>query len=137
MVYRLNGKLVIPDGRYEYGLFENSTTNIKYISIDRFLDYIYKNSPSANVIVKVKKRDRDNNKNFKLLFFTEGELFKAKNRNGVYDWHIGNYRFSRCLGDVLFDNVDEYVQVTIDDVDYKKYVTDTKLLEELLYGADS
>ena len=137
MIYRLSGKLNIPERKYEYGLFENSTMDIKYLSIDRFLEYIYMNSPNSNVSIKVNLKDKQDKKKYSEIFSNSGELFKAKNKNGVYDWHVGNYKDSKCLGDILFNNVDESIQVLIEDIDFKKYVKDTELLHEVLYGANS
>lgn len=134
MIYRLSGIVTIPEVRYEYGLFENSTSDIKYFSIDNFLNSIYKNSPTARIIIEIKKRIKNNKKVFEYLSCLEGQLFKAKNKNGVYDWHVGKYNRGTCLGDVFFDNVGEYVKIALTDVDYKKYVTDTELLQEVLYG---
>lgn len=116
------GKITIPDNRFEYCLFDNSTIGIRLISIDDIFNRIYKESPNSRIHIKIESNDKYNEFDD---IDVKGVLFKKKNSVGIYEWHIGrssnNEDTSFCIGDWLFNNTGSKVNITIDDMDYYLY----------------
>jgi len=108
------GKLIIIDNKtrtLDYGIFDTRTAFIKMTDISSILNRIYQTSNNFEVYIKIKVfNDRD--KKWQKIFEAYGKL-NFQNSNGVDDWFVGD-----CdLGSALFDNVDSYVNVTIDNYD--------------------
>ena len=122
-IHKFEGKLVIPEGKFEYAIFSNKTIYIELHSLSDILKNIYLNSPSSNVRVFVQVFDRKLDKYID-IFNKKGELNMNKSQ-GLWDWFVGKFD----LGVVLFNNAENKVIVEIEDLDFSKY-TDVKSLEE-------
>ena len=85
--YKFEGKLVIAEKKFEYGVFNNTTDCIKFDSLnDVFMD-IYQNSPWGNARVLVKIFDKVTCE-YVNVFNMKGELNLNKSC-GVWDWFVG------------------------------------------------
>ena len=102
----------MPEHKYEYGVFENKTANIKFVSITDMLNEIYKTSPTSEVKILVEVRESKSSE-LKEVFNATGELHMDKS-DGIWDWFVGK----SDLGKVLFENTDKDVYIEICDLDY-------------------
>lgn len=123
-VYKFEGRLVIPEKKFEYAVFSNKTAYIELLSLSDVLMNIFKNSVSRNVKIEVQIYDMKLGK-YMSYFKAEGELLLNKSQ-GLWDWFVSK----SDLGIVLFNNVDSKVLIKIEDLDFSKY-TDVEVNKEL------
>ena len=108
----LLGKLIMPEHKYEYGVFDSRTADIKFISITDILNEIYKTSPTCEVKIQIEVKKKKGS-TYNKVFESEGELYMDKS-DGVWDWFVAG----KDLGKVLFENTNEDVYIEICDLDY-------------------
>lgn len=97
--------------------------------LDYFV-YNKQNNESDNLTSLLWKIYKSDNPNIKLhlakcedvIVDWDGELYRDKNRCGIYDWFIG----FAPLGDILFDITGEEILMTIED-----YITEAEFEGEL------
>jgi len=109
MIHKFEGKIVIPERKdtdYEFGIYNNQATT--YTNLTDVLNKIYiRDTDSwAGKLISVKIRLDD-----EYVFDSIGEIYRAKDECGVYDWFIGNDN----LGKVLFDLCDSNANIIINE----------------------
>ena len=115
--YNFEGTLIIPEKKFEYAIFSNSTADISFNSITDTLMSIYQKSPSSLVKIVLSIRDKVMKNCYSIVFAEQGELMLTKSQ-GVWDWFVGDVD----LGVMLFEYADSEVIIEIEDLDYSTYI---------------
>ena len=108
IIYHFSGKLVLSFSnlnKMNYGLFDNSVANIRFISLSDILDRIYSLSPTLpEVKVTITQLDTGHR------ICKEGVLNIGRDKYGVEDWSLGKFP----LGLYLFELVDKKIEIWIE-----------------------
>lgn len=108
IIYHFSGKLVLSStnlDKMNYGLFDNSVANIRFISISDILDRIYSLSP-ASPEIKITIKQLDNGHRI----CKQGVLNIGCDKYGAMDWKINEFP----LGLYLFELVDKKIEIWIE-----------------------
>lgn len=88
----------------DYGIIYTTPYDIHFSSITDILKTIYySDSPYTHIQIKSSSLDID----------VAGELLIARNRLGLYEWHVDTY----CLGDDLFNHTNNELNINIKHLD--------------------
>ena len=125
--YHFAGKLSLSNvnlSKMNYGVVNNSTSNITFNSITDILDDIY-HSESPYISITIRTLDDST----KLIH--KGELNICRDKHGVYDYCVsGSQNHNFALGLELFHLTGKEMAIHIEHLEQKE-IKQTKVLEEV------
>lgn len=94
--------------KIDYGLFDNSTPFIRFMSISTILDRIY-NSPSPNLIFTLRTA-KDNLSKASIQISKSGRLHISRDPWGVNDYFIGEFPLGLYLHELTGEKVEIFIE---------------------------
>jgi hypothetical protein len=108
----LFGKLNIPDSRWGYYIFDTRTIDISNTNICEILEHIYYRTKKSFIEIEICKPNYIEGQ-WDEVFYAKGMLHLHKNKIGIYDWHIGQYKKGVDLGNFLFNHTGNFYRIRI------------------------